>query len=78
MIKYQDLVDYTKNNHVRWDTELFTVLRDFFESYCHKQTVQMPTASMTITDTAKTTPVPFTEPSDGEYTANDVLALFSN
>jgi hypothetical protein len=33
MIKYEDLVEYTKRNHIKWSTDLFDVLRGFFESY---------------------------------------------
>lgn len=33
MIKYTDLVDYTKREHVNWNTDLFEVLRGFFEQF---------------------------------------------
>ena len=33
MIKYSDLVSYIKENHINWNTDLFEVLRGFFEQY---------------------------------------------
>lgn len=76
MITYHDLVDYTKENHIRWDTDLFDVLRGFFNnSYNHAQPQKAPQAVFTPD---LFTPIKeFVEPENGEYTAEDVLNLFS-
>lgn len=81
MIKYGDLVQYIKENHVNWNTDLFDVLRGFFESYSQKYSPQPPTSSIlhpVQQETFFSIPIKdFHEPKDGEYTADDVLNLFS-
>lgn len=78
MITYGDLVQYIKDNHINWDTDLFEVLRGFFEQYS-----QPP---ISITQSLPYTPSEdsviferriFVEPTDGEYTSEDLLNLFS-
>ena len=73
MIKYGDLVQYTKENHVNWDTDLFSVLRDFFEQYSPSPTLSNPPIQQEIIFSNED----FKEPKDGEYTTQDLINLFS-
>lgn len=79
MIKYAELVDYIKENHVNWNTDLFEVLRGFFEQYYQPQ-VPSPTLSLQqeIQWEVPEVPTTFNPPADGEYTPEDVLNLFSS
>ena len=75
MIKYGDLVEYIKENHVNWNTDLFDVLRGFFNNYYqlpHSTPSQPPIQQELIF-----TPEEFNEPENGEYTVNDLMNLFS-
>ena len=91
MIKYKDLVDYIKENHVNWDTELFCVLRDFFAWYMTRQNIPVKT---TVQPSIPNPPQPppqtssppdpfyqrvtdFKHPADGEYSTQDLMNLFS-
>jgi hypothetical protein len=77
MIKYGDLVQYIKENHINWNTDLFDVLRGFFESYNNKYSPP-PTPSNTSIQQEIFFPLEeFKEPDDGEYTNQDLLNLFS-
>lgn len=71
MIKYSDLVQYIKENHVNWDTDLFDVLRGFFNQYSISS--HTPVQQEIIFPSEE-----FKEPDDGEYSIQDVLNLFSN
>ena len=73
MIKYGDLVQYIKDNHINWNTDLFDVLRGFFEQYSQLP----PTLSEPIQQDLFTQTVEFKEPENGEYTAQDLMNLFS-
>lgn len=70
MIKYSDLVQYIKENHVNWNTDLFDVLRGFFNQYSLPS--QEPPQQELIFPKEE-----FQEPADGEYTEQDLLNLFS-
>ena len=72
MIKYGDLVQYIMENHVNWNTDLFDVLRGFFEKYS-----QLPTPSFPPKQVLDTPKVEFKEPDNGEYSAQDLINLFS-
>ena len=72
MIKYGDLVKYTKENHVNWDTDLFSVLRGFFEQYS-----PIPTPLSPVQQELVFPDEGFKEPQDGEYTTQDLMRLFS-
>ena len=76
MIKYGDLVQYTKDNHINWDTDLFEVLRGFFEQYS-SQVSEYPLPYSPSEDSVIFERREFTEPTDGEYTSEDLLNLFS-
>jgi len=73
MIKYGDLVQYTKENHVNWDTDLFSVLRGFFEQYSPSPTLSNSPIQQEIIFPTEG----FKEPQDGEYGTQDLINLFS-
>ena len=73
MIKYGDLVQYTKENHVNWETDLFSVLRGFFEQYSSSPTLSNPPIQQEVIFPTEE----FKEPQDGEYTTQDLMRLFS-
>lgn len=88
MIKYGDLVQYIKENHVNWNTDLFDVLRGFFDSYSQKYSQPPPLPSSSPQKAKYTEVLPqsmqqelpfkdFQEPEGGEYTQQDLLNLFS-
>jgi len=73
MIKYGDLVQYIKENHINWNRDLFDVLRGFFEQY-----YQSPPLPSQDNQQESFTPVPeFKEPADKHYTSEDLISLFS-
>lgn len=79
MIKYEDLVQYIKDNHVNWNTDLFDVLRGFFESLqSQKYSPQLPPPSKPIQQELTFPAEDFKEPEDGEYTTQDLINLFSS
>ena len=82
MIPYGDLVQYIKDNHISWNTDLFDVLRGFFEQYSlsssstfivskNAPVVTPPVQQEIILDA-------FEEPKDGEYTIQDLMNLFNS
>ena len=82
MIKYGDLVQYIKDNHVSWNTDLFDVLRGFFDSKYSLPTQYSPppispTPHSSIQQDIIFPVEEFKEPKDGEYTTNDLMNLFS-
>ena len=79
MIKYGDLVQYIKDNHVNWNTDLFDVLRGFFESYNQKYSPLPPSSSsqLPIQQELIFESKDFKAPANGEYTPEDLLNLFS-
>lgn len=73
MIIYGDLVKYIKENHINWNTDLFNVLRGFFEEYSQPSlSSPTPIQQELVFPTQE-----FQAPSDGEYTPEDLLNLFS-
>ena len=72
MIKYSDLVQYTKDNHISWNIDLFDVLRGFFNQYSPQ-----PSPSQVPLQQEITFPEEFQEPGDGEYSIEDLFKLFS-
>ena len=78
MIKYAELVEYIKKNHVDWSTDLFDVLRGFFEEYSsHDYSQPLPQPSYPPIKQELIIPKDFKEPEDGEYTTDDLINLFS-
>ena len=76
MIKYAQLVDYIKANHVNWNTDLFEVLRGFFEQYT--QSLQYSLPPPPISPTQLFPKQQFKEPKEREYTIQDLINLFSS
>ena len=72
MIKYADLVAYIKENHINWNTDLFDVLRDFFQNYSSPIPSDPPIQQEIIFSTEE-----FIEPENGEYSTEDILKLLS-
>ena len=72
MIKYGDLVEYIKRNHINWNRDLFDVLRGFFEEYS-----QPPLPSDSLPEELIFQHREFKAPDDGKYTSNDLMDLFS-
>ena len=78
MIRYGELVDYIKKNHVSWNTDLFEVLRGFFEEYYPPQLSPSTSPSQTPhQEELDFSHREFTPPDNGEYTTDDLLNLFS-
>ena len=80
MIRYAELVDYIKRNHVNWNTDLFDVLKGFFEEY--SQPLPPPISqslahSYEEVELFMHSATKFKEPEDGEYTTEDLINLFS-
>lgn len=82
MVKYEDLVEYTKRNHIRWSTDLFDVLRGFFEEYSQQpppspsppvQQELFPGTMDILNEMAHS----FQPPANGEYSSEDLINLFS-
>ena len=76
MIKYGDLVEYIKENHINWNTDLFDVLKGFFESYSQKplsQPTEEPTYQEPIAPKED-----YQVPDSVEYTTDMLLDLFSH
>ena len=76
MIRYAELVDYIKRNHVNWNTDLFDVLRGFFEEYSSHDYSPSPPSTPLI-EQELILPKRFKEPDKGDYTTEDILNLFS-
>ena len=74
MIKYEDLVEYTKRNHIKWSTDLFDVLRGFFEEYSQPP---LPSSPPPVQELVFEHHKDFNAPEDGEYTTDALLDLFS-
>jgi hypothetical protein len=74
MIRYSDLVQYIKDNHVSWNRDLFDVLRAFFEDY--SQSAPLP-SSAPVQQELVFEHKEFKEPVDGEYSINDLFDLFN-
>ena len=80
MIRYGELVKYIKDNHVSWNTDLFDVLKGFFEEYYSPpplHTSPHDTSYCPSEDTVIPQRREFREPEEGEYNTNDLLDLFS-
>ena len=75
MIKYGDLVQYIKKEHINWNEDLFDVLRGFFNQYSLPS--QPTSSSLPIQQEIIFNDKEFKEPENGEYTTEDLLNLFS-
>jgi hypothetical protein len=81
MIKYGDLVQYIKDNHINWNTNLFDVLEGFFEEYSQSSLPTSPHQCEEVYPLQQELAFPLQQdwqpPPDGEYSPQDVLNLFS-
>ena len=78
MIRYGELVDYIKRNHVSWNTDLFEVLKGFFEEYYPPQLPHLTSPSHTPhQEELNFSHREFTPPDTGEYTTDDLIDLFN-
>ena len=81
MIRYEDLVNYTKRKHINWNTNLFDVLEGFFEEYSHQPPPSIsPTQQELFPSTMDALDElvhSFQPPADGEYSSDDLINLFS-
>ena len=79
MIKYGDLVGYIKRNHINWNTDLFEVLKGFFEEYYPPQPSHHPAppSQTPVQEELDFSHKEFTPPDNGEYSTDDLLNLFS-
>ena len=77
MIRYSDLVQYTKENRVNWNADLFDVLRGFFEEYSSHDYSPPPPSYPPIQQELIFSSKEFKEPDDGEYSTEDLINLFS-
>lgn len=80
MILYGELVQYIKDYHVNWNTDLFEVLKGFFEARDKKDSLPSPPSSSPSTPPHQ--PSLFTEeafrhPDSGEYSTQDLYNLLS-
>lgn len=76
MIRYAELVEYIKRNHVNWNIDLFDVLKGFFEEYSSHDYSPSPSSIPPIKQELIMSNE-FKEPANGEYTTQDILNLFS-
>ncbi len=74
---YKDLVEYIKENHVDWNTDLFDVLKNFFNSKFQKLS-NSPHTSPPIQQELLFSEEEFHEPENGEYTQQDLFNLFNS
>ena len=81
MIKYAELVEYIKKNHVNWNTDIFDVLRGFFEEYSSHDYSPPPHLPASLAHSYEDIEIfmrsatKFKKPEDGEYTAEDLISL---
>ena len=76
-VVYNDLVMYVKEHHVNWNTDLFDVLRGFFEECSQPPAPPSPVHSQPVQQRLVFEERVFREPDGGEYSIDDLLDLFS-
>ena len=79
MVRYSDLVEYIKRNHVNWNQDLFDVLRGFFEEYSQPPSSPIPPLAHSYEEVElfMHSAIKPKESKDGEYTTQDLIDLFS-
>ena len=90
-MKYAKIVQYVKENHISWDTDIFDILKSYTEGNLppiEKKNKEEDEAvlSHTIKGQSQATPIsssllgvtsPYQMPANGEYSFEDVIELFS-
>ena len=89
-MKYAHIVQYVKENHISWDTDIFDILKDYTSGQLppveNKNLDENRAApSHTIKGQSEINPIPssllevkgpYQMPQGGEYTFEDVIELF--
>jgi hypothetical protein len=90
-MKYAKIVQYVKENHISWDTDIFDILKDYTEGLRppvenkeYEETNSVLSHTIKGQNTADTISSPLLEvkshyqiPANGEYSFEDVIELFS-
>jgi hypothetical protein len=89
-MKYAKIVQYVKENHISWDTDIFDILKEYTSQLppVEKKEIEQgsPELSLTIKgqDSIDTISSPLLEvkdgykiPDNGEYSFEDVINLFT-
>ena len=77
MPKYIEIVNYVKENHVDWNTDVFDILKGFFSQYS-PQVLSSPSDDVLLTPEEMYNHVEFKEPESKDYSIQDVLDLFGS
>ena len=88
-MKYAHIVQYVKDNHISWDTDIFDILKDYTESLLspvEKIEIEEDQAVLTNNQGSERSPAihssllevadSYQMPPNGEYTFEDVIELF--
>lgn len=71
MVRYIDIVNYVRDNHINWNTDVFDILKGYFSQYSEESIDNSVEQEITL-------PVgEFQEPPDGEYSVSNLLQLLS-
>ena len=77
MPRYFEIVEYVKENHVDWNTDVFDVLKGYFSKY-FPQALPSPSDDVILTPDDMFSHNEFHEPEDKNYSIQDVLDLFGS
>ena len=77
MPRYFEIVEYVKENHVDWNTDVFDVLKGYFSKYS-PQVLPSPSDDVILTPNDMFSHNEFHEPEDKNYSIQDVLDLFGS
>jgi hypothetical protein len=89
-MKYAHIVQYVKDNHISWDTDIFDILKNYTESLLspvekNEKEESGATLSHIIKGENQNTPISssllevkgdYQIPTDGEYSFEDIIELF--
>ena len=88
-MKYAHIVQYVKDNHISWDTDIFDILKDYTESLLspvEKIEIEEDRAVLANNQGLEQSPAihssllevgdSYQMPPNGEYTFEDVIELF--
>ena len=89
-MKYAKIVQYVKENHISWDTDIFDILKEYTSQLppVEKKEIKQTSPELSYTikgqDSTDTISSPLLEvkgdyqmPPGGEYSFEDVIELFS-
>ena len=90
-MKYAHIVQYVKDNHISWDTDIFDILKNYTESLLspverNEMDEDRAVLSHTIKGQSEDYPIhssllevkgDYQMPPNGEYSFEDVIELFS-